>query len=351
MHQTVLVLNLPYVLNKNLNQVIALKDYHFIFITKIRKLSDDDLPPNARQIVIQSPLLRFIYVSFLLLTHLRKINHVEVYPGGILSFPFVLLGKLFQYKVVLAERGDIGCLSNYSKLLQWSMRYSYHYAHTVWYREPFMKKELSKLGISNLFFQGNAIYFDHKNSNSSSKTLDFLWVNRVIPERNVRWFVDILAQKEMSHVSSAILGVQEMLKDTLIVDEQKYIYSKKINHLQILGFENPHPFYKNYKFFVFPAEKTYANFSLLESMSYGLVPIVSAVPGTDLIVKDGENGIVFPFTKEGLEEGMKRALALSEEEYARLSKNARLTIETQFSLESYSENMTTFYESLTVRNQ
>ena len=30
----VLVLNLPYVINKNLNQVLALKNYHFVFITK-----------------------------------------------------------------------------------------------------------------------------------------------------------------------------------------------------------------------------------------------------------------------------------------------------------------------------
>ena len=53
-------------------------------------------------------------------------------------------------------------------------------------------------------------------------------------------------------------------------------------------------------------------------MSYGVVPIISNMSGTEKIVQD-ENGIVCEFTKDGLETGMKRAMELSDTEYERLS--------------------------------
>ena len=65
-------------------------------------------------------------------------------------------------------------------------------------------------------------------------------------------------------------------------------------------------------------------------MSYGVVPIISNVSGTEKIVQDGVNGIVCKFTKDGLEKGMKRALELSESEYEQLSSNAIKTIEKKF---------------------
>ena len=147
-------------------------------------------------------------------------------------------------------------------------------------------------------------------------------------------------------MNTAILGIQSNTPDPNIKEEQEFLNANKPKKSLIKGFVDPSLFYRTSKFFIFPAEKTFANFSLLESMSYGVVPIISNVSGTEKIVQDGENGIVCEFTKDGLEKGMKRAMELSDKEYERFSKNAIKTIEEHFSLESYAINMSKFYESL-----
>jgi glycosyltransferase involved in cell wall biosynthesis len=342
----VLVLNLPYIINKNLNQVLALKNYHFLFITKEKKIQDSQCPGNCQQKPIKNPFVRLFFCMLFLFRNRKKIHHVEIYPGGKLTFVFVRLVKLFRCKAIVAERGDIGCMENYSRFTQWSMERSYQWADIVWFREPFMEAELKKRGVRNLFFQGNAISIPKISKIESDKEYDFFWANRLIPERNIRWVLDILNTQYFVKFKTVIIGIQKEPSDTQIKEEQEFLNANKPKKSLIKGFVDPCLFYRKSKFFIFPAEKTFANFSLLESMSYGVVPIISDVPGTEKIVRDGENGIVCEFTKDGLEKGMKRAMELSESEYEQLSSNAIKTIEEYFSLESYANNMRKFYKSL-----
>ena len=124
------------------------------------------------------------------------------------------------------------------------------------------------------------------------KEFDFLWVNRLIPDRNISWFLYILNTTNFNHVKSAVLGIQLDTNDNYVKKEQEFLILNQPKNLVTKTFEDPSEFYKSSKFFIFPAKKTYANFSLLESMSYGVVPIISDVPGTEKIVQDGKNGIV-----------------------------------------------------------
>ena len=259
----------------------------------------------------------------------------------------MILVKLFRVKAVVAERGDIGCIDNYPKTMQWAMEMSYKHADIVWFREPFMKQELEKRGVKHLFFQGNAIFMPKYEKGKAIKEFDFLWVNRLIPDRNISWFIHILNTTNFNHVKSAVLGIQLDTNDNYVKKEQEFLILNQPKNLVTKTFEDPSEFYKSSKFFIFPAKKTYANFSLLESMSYGVVPIISDVPGTEKIVQDGKNGIVCELSKDGLEKCMKRAMALSNSDYERLSENARKTIEDKFSLRLYSSNMTKFYIDLT----
>ena len=61
----VLILNLPFVINKNFNQALALKQYQFLFITKMVKGNQNNLPINLIQKPIKSTLLRLLYLIFI----------------------------------------------------------------------------------------------------------------------------------------------------------------------------------------------------------------------------------------------------------------------------------------------
>ena len=182
----------------------------------------------------------------------------------------MILVKLFRVKAVVAERGDIGCIDNYPKTMQWAMEMSYKHADIVWFREPFMKQELEKEALST-FFQGNAIFMLNM-KRAKPKEFDFLWVNRLIPDRNISWFIHILNTTNFNHVKSAVLGIQLDTNDNC-EKEQEFLILNQPKNLVTKTFEDPSEFYKSSKFFIFPAKKTYANFSLLESMSYELFPL------------------------------------------------------------------------------
>ena len=66
-------------------------------------------------------------------------------------------------------------------------------------------------------------------------------------------------------------------------------------------------------------------------MSYGLVPLISNVQGSSQIVDDGVNGFVFEHTKDGLKNAMKKAIALTHDEYKKMSKEAQKKVKKSFS--------------------
>ena len=84
-----------------------------------------------------------------------------------------------------------------------------------------------------------------------------------------------------------LLGINKHVPDQKIIQMQGYIINSQFENFQWFKFSDPKGFWQQSKVFVFPIEKVFANFSLLESMSYGIVPIISNIEYADRIVKDG----------------------------------------------------------------
>jgi len=279
----------------------------------------------------------------------QEIHHIEIYPGGRFTFIYLILAKLFQIKVICAERGDLLYYKNkleggYDYFTKFSMRLCYRFSDIVWYREPYMKKRLHEIGAKNLFFLHNAIPLTSNNVVSiENKEIDFLWVNRIIPERKAEWWVEILNAAVFKDTKNVLLG---LLKGGGYELLEKELIEKASSNLMFYDYANPLEFYLKSKFFVLPASIVFANFSLLEAMSNGVVPIVSDSQGSELLIEDGVNGFVFPHSKEGLQQAMMKALKLSPEEYSILSKNATETIKKRFSEDYYEKELEILYKKI-----
>lgn len=87
--------------------------------------------------------------------------------------------------------------------------------------------------------------------------------------------------------------------------------------------------------------------SLLEAMSYGVVPVVSRVSGVDDMVTDGESGFLFEAGDvAGFTAALQKALALDDESHARMSAAARAAVAARFSMESVADQHVRLYAQL-----
>jgi len=98
--------------------------------------------------------------------------------------------------------------------------------------------------------------------------------------------------------------------------------------------------------FVMPTYFEGLPMSLLETMGYGVVPVVTQVGSIPTVVKDGENGLFVKVKDvQSIVEAVRR-LDQDRNLLARLSEDARKTIKENFSATRYVERLNAIYDSL-----
>nr|WP_293329238.1 glycosyltransferase family 4 protein [Parvibaculum sp.] len=91
--------------------------------------------------------------------------------------------------------------------------------------------------------------------------------------------------------------------------------------------------------------------SMLESMSFGAIPIVTRVSGVEDMVSDDKNGFLFEAgDTASCAEAIRRAAALSPERYLEMSDEARNTISRNFGLDMVVERHLELYRGLIDKN-
>lgn len=302
--------------------------------------SNNFVVEDKNHIVLSHSILkRILFLYKLIKKNKKNIHHVEIYPGGRFAIIFLILCKIFSLKIICAERGDLLYFNKkgYGIFTKVSMYLVYKFSDITWYREPYMKELLDKIKVKKTFFFHNVT-----NSNESIKSnkfeIDFLWVNRLINERYSNWFVDAIQAPQLAKTNNLLIGIQNENNNTQV----EYAMKNKPPNLELKSYSNPIEYYKKAKYFVLPTKIVFANNSLLEAMSFGVVPIVSNTKSTDLIVKDGINGFTFNTYEEFLSK-LIEANNLDNEKYIYLSNNAKKTIQEEFSIDYFKKNILELY--------
>lgn len=149
-----------------------------------------------------------------------------------------------------------------------------------------------------------------------------------ILERKVEWVLKYFAEVR----SQIVVKLGYKKKDPYVRD---LIKTHNPNHISIHGYLPPISYYLKSRFFLLSADIVFANNALLEAMSYGFVPLVSDVSGSNSIVDHLRSGYIFPHTYEGFKEAIEWAIKLDKVSYDKLSLNARLKVEKDFSFEKF----------------
>lgn len=345
------VIFIDVVASKNKLQLSAIKEFGYepnYFVTDIKPGSECYFEDAAQQQKLEKTFFkRLVQVFFFIKKNRKAIHHVELFPGGRFSFIYVILSKLFFLKTLCGERGDLLYYhqKGYSLPTRVSMWFCYKFSDMVWYRELYMKAKLEKIRTKGLFFLHNAIEQGADDRQPAvKKDIDFLWLNRIIPERKYKWVINILKKAEFKHTYNYMVG---LLPESTFVKDQKYVEQNTPSNLTVKPYTDmPFSFYKRARFFILPADVVFANHALLEAMSYGVVPLISRQPGSDLIVDHKINGFIFEHTEESMQDSMHKAIALSSGEYESYSKNAYQKIKNDFSGTKYIQKLRTLYSML-----
>lgn len=294
---------------------------------KLNNSNDNIFTPHKLNKLKKSPIKRFFQVFKFVSKNKGSIHHIEIYPGGRYSYIYLFLAKIFKQKTITVERGELLFWKQRKNLHRFFLQTLYNQTNLVWYRELYMKKVLDQIGVKKMFFLHNCCDSPPEIS-TKKKDIDFLWVNRLIIERKVEWALNYISQKK--ETKTIIVGNKD--NDKRI---SHFFKNNNCENITVKDYLKPHSFYKKSRFFILPSDIVFANNSLLEAMSYGVVPLISDVSGSNLIVDHLESGYIFSHTYEGFKEAIEWAINLDKESYDKLSMNARLKVENDFSFEKF----------------
>lgn len=277
----------------------------------------------------------------------RSIHHIEaISTGGHSNIIATLMNKIFNVPVLLVERGAVRNFNSSNLLTKLRYIISYKFATLVWYKEPYMLEIISKYS-SKYIFLPNACFVPISILSYDKRRIDFLWANRVIPERDTILYVKALKDQVFCNTKNVLLGFQ----DQKIIDQEMYNLQKDIteicpSNITILPYINPFPYMEKAKFFVLLAKQVFGNNALFEAMARGVVPIVSRSNGIELLIKNGFNGFIVENPKKELNQVMEKMLNLDIDEWERLSFNTRKTVLNHYNIDNWAEVLDEIYKKL-----
>lgn len=345
--------------------------YHYVLDCYKRLNVDVRVLLNSDKgaITIEEPILSndiFFYAGvnklgrlfrYLQVLYCFKPKNIDCYDYSILSLFYVIVARILginvRFWLIGGELvGDKQDANNTSFLLyffvnvkKYLSRACLFFANVIYAKELHHIRTIESIS-SRLVNKIESIYncvpvSDFRADLKEIQRKDFLYANAVIESRNVDALINSfndLTKKNISY-SAAVYGFSSISND--VYSPRGVMYSKEVlklyyhfnlgNSVEVYGFvKNIKDIMPKYKFFILPAHRILANYALLEAMSFGVVPIIYPGDGYEMIVKNGENGIVaedFNLTK-----ALELALSLSDDEYEKMSLAAHKTIKENFSL-------------------
>jgi len=343
----VLVLNIDKLKNKNCYQFRSMGKYGYQYHVFSYTNDGSSMGCGCNYVTDypKSVFYRAIKIVKFLSKHGRSVHHIELYTG---CSNFIILeywlAKLFGIPVCIVERGALKDLNKRGFVGRVIRRYLFRYAAYVWIRELWMQRALQGIRSKDCFFLSNTIDVPNKHNNRPEKNIEFLWCNSLKSWRNPMWFIDALKQPVLLEKKAVLVGF--LKNNASLQDQQQIIRASAPSNVELVDFTQPEPYYLNSKFFVLPADIVFLNYSLLEAMAYGVVPIVSDVDGARQIVDDGENGFVVPHNKNAFCDALLHAASITDERYMIMSKNARAKVIAQFSLSNWSVHLANYYSQM-----
>ncbi len=269
-------------------------------------------------------------------------------PGAIIrDFFFMRVARKLRRKMVVHVHGGVYMNSSHIPFVLYKVL-----KHIFQWDVPFIVLSEHEKDVISLRFSPQNVYSlpncvelsDNITKTENTQVLTIGYLGRITEAKGM---------KELLEASKILLtkGIPFKLKIAGVEDkEETYINAFK-NHLGssfeyegIISGNTKKEFLNSLDIFVLPSYFEGLPVSMLESMSYGAVPVVTPVGSIPEVVRDGINGLLIEV--HSIESIVNAIIRLQEHNSLRtqLSKAARITIEEQFNPKEYIEKLNWIYQ-------
>lgn len=290
----------------------------------------------------------------------RRPKWIELYDTGRLTIFYTIAARLLRIPVMLILRGnELWNRPNQSAFRRHGLIWSLKLAKAIVAKEQNILDDLGKINIpkQKIHFVGNCVPLPHELPDLGTRSIDIVYMNAVRAQRNVDALIHSIPKllTRFPNANIVIAGFTHLNRTSYSIEPRYELEIMRLIHslglkdkIRTMGFvPNPDSYFKDAKLFVLPADIIFANYSLLESMSYGVVPIVADGEGAAKIVNHGVNGLITKPTPSALAEAM--ASLLDDDTRRReMAILARRKIDEDFSIRNWGEKMTTVIRTLDV---
>ncbi len=323
------------------------KGYGYVFygndrMKVMKKFSDVPFYPS--QINTNSDLFFSLKEVLLLIKIIRteNIRYCEYYYTAPFLQMLVVLAvmKLCGIKIISIYRGgEIYYWHKHSIFKKYFLKMANKLSHKIAYKEMYMPEILEKNGMyqqDRMYHWANSIEYAELPSDYNSQKENVLLFHNSFKEwRHPDFLIDVINRlKEKTPDFKLILaGYREDADNDIL----KTI-NDKINNYGLSGFveiydfaaNEPDYYYKQSRVFLLPSDLVYCNYSLLEAMNWGVVPIVSELDkDSHLIIDHESDGYIIPNIEEQWSSSIYDLLT-NENHFEKMSRMANLKIYNEY---------------------
>ena len=199
----------------------------------------------------------------------------------------------------------------------------------------------------NVFVLPNCVDLSDAKSYSkeiNSNHVDILYLGRIEPNKGMNVLYDALKQWKKEYVVFTLhfAGVEQ--GGNGYIEKFQQLLDKNFVYEGLVSGKKKDELLKKCQIFILPSFYEGLPISLLESMSFGLVPIVTNVGSIGEYVKDRENGLIIKVNDTNSIIDALKSLSQDVDLLQRLSKAAQQTIFTQFSPQEYISKLNQIYK-------
>lgn len=183
---------------------------------------------------------------------------------------------------------------------------------------------------------------DNLNLNRNGK-VDMLYLGRIEPNKGMDYLLEAMKilKKEGRAFTLHFAGVEQGKNG--YIERFQSILGKQFIYEGVVSGTQKTDLFKRCQIFVLPSFYEGLPISLLETMSYGLVPVVTDVGSIGEYVKNGENGLLLKVKDaQSIVEALDK-LSRHDELLQRLSANARQTISERLNPIQYIKQLNSIY--------
>ena len=356
---TILVIGLDHVVHKVVNQAIILREkYHINTVFLSRDFSGLSVKNcemyGFRHVHEDTRLLASVQTLYSLI---REYNpaHIECYLSNrsyLQLAQFVLLKTLRMPLIVWARGGELFKWKQFGFTKKITNYLYFQFSVHIIYKETYMPSIMSRLNITNRrrTFLPNTVSL--KNTWRSEKKTTILFLNSFKPWRNVDKVADVMNEivnvRKITHYRAKIVGDSEVGGRMNESENLKTLVAKYrlVDYVEVIPWTNePERYYDEAMFFILPADLVFLNYSLLESMEQGVIPLVSDVDkDARQIIDNAVNGFIVCDNDTIEYVDIILDLDSNRDKSREISSNARKTVAEKYSLDFNASKLKNIYE-------